>query len=75
MMFTISCIQCASVQGQGYRGKPPFKSIEVGGPFECVGMDFLEMDRSKEGNRYALVFQDYLAKGIPCEGLQSRDCG
>ena len=57
-----SCIQCASVQGQGHRGKPPLKSIEVGGPFECVGMDFLEMDKSNGGNRYALVFQDYLTK-------------
>ena len=36
-----SCMHCASVQGQGRRGKPPLKSIEVGGPFDCVGMDFL----------------------------------
>ena len=30
------------------------------GAFECVGMDFKEMDKSKFGNRYALVLQDYL---------------
>ena len=32
----------------------------VGGAFECGGMDFKEMDKSKLGNRYALVLQDYL---------------
>ena len=57
-----SCVECASVQGQGNPGRPPLKSIEVGGPFECIGMDFLEMDTSKRGSKYALVFQDYLSK-------------
>ena len=49
-----------------YRDKaedtPPLKSIPVGEPFSCIGMDFKEMDMSKKGNRYALVFQDYLTK-------------
>lgn len=58
----MSCIACASVQGQGNPGRPPLKSIEVGGIFECIGMDFLEMDTAKSGNKYALVFQDYLSK-------------
>ena len=31
-------------------------------PFQCVGMGFKEMDTSTNGNRYALVFQDYLTK-------------
>ena len=43
-------------------GRPPLKSIEVGGIFECIGMDFLEMDTAKSGNKYTLVFQDYLSK-------------
>lgn len=34
----------------------------VGGPFECIGMDFLEMDIAKSGNKCTLVFQDYLTK-------------
>ena len=57
-----SCVVCASVKGQGFRGKPPLVSIPVGGVFECVGMDFVELDLSSSGNRYALVFQDYLSK-------------
>ena len=58
----LACVECASVQGQGNLGRPPLKSIEVGGPFECIGMDFLEMDAGKNGSKYALVFQDYLSK-------------
>jgi len=34
-------------------------SFGVRGPFECIGMDFVEMDRSKGGSCYALVIQDY----------------
>ena len=57
-----SCVDCASVQGQSFRGTPPLVCIPVEGPFECVGMDFEELDKSTAGNRYALVFQDYLTK-------------
>ena len=41
---------------------PPLKSIPVNGPFECIAMDFKEMDLSTSGNRYALVLQEYLTK-------------
>ena len=27
-----------------------------------IGMDYVEMDQSRGGNRYALVIQDYLTK-------------
>ena len=49
-----SCIVCASVQGQGRRAYPPLKSIPVGEPFECIGMDFKQMDVSRHGYRYGL---------------------
>ena len=58
----LSCVVCASVQGQERKIKPPLKSIQVGGPFECIGMDFKQMDVSHSGNRYALVLQHYLTK-------------
>jgi len=58
----VSCVVCASVKGQGFRGKPPLVSIPVGGVFECAGKDFVELDLSSSGIRYALVFQDYLSK-------------
>ena len=47
---------------QGHQGKLPLISIPVGGAFECIGMDFIELECSKDGNRYALVLQDYLTK-------------
>ena len=47
-----------SVQGQERRHTPPLKSIQVGEASECTRMDLKEMDMSKEGIRYTLVFQD-----------------
>ena len=67
-----SCVSCASVQGQGGRGRPPLVSILVSGPFDCIGMDFVELDISKQGNRYALVFQDYLSKWPEVYALADR---
>ena len=57
-----SCVACLSTQGQQRWPRPPLQCIPVGEPFECVGMDFKELDISHSGNRYALVFQDYLTK-------------
>ena len=47
-------------------------SIPVSGPFDCIGMDFVELDMSKQGNRYALVFQDYLSKWPEVYALADR---
>ena len=43
----------------GVKGTPPLVSIPIGGPFESIGMNFVELDKSTNGNCYALVFQDY----------------
>ena len=74
-MFTRNVlVTCASVRGQGNHGRPPLVSISLGGPFDCVGMDFVELDVMQDGNRYALVFQDYLtnfANGLKCMPFQT----
>ena len=57
-----SCIICLSTQRSGWRSKPPLQCIEVGEPFECIGMDIKEFVMRTKGNRYALIFQDYLTK-------------
>ena len=57
----VLCNLCISKRTQCKR-EPPLVSILVGGPFDMIGMDFVELDVSKSGNRYALVFQDYLSK-------------
>ena len=68
-----SCVTCASTQGQGRRTKPPLlHSITVYGPFCCIGMDYNEMDLSRWGNRYALVFQDYLTRWPEVYAVEDR---
>jgi len=34
----------------------------VGGPFNRLGVDVLQLPKSSRGNRYAVVFMDYLTK-------------
>ena len=48
------------------------KCIPVGEAFECVGMDFKEMDVSSKGNWYVLVFQDYLTKWLEVFAVPDR---
>ena len=48
------------------------KNITVGGAFECLGMDFKELDLSNSGNHYALVFQDYLSKWLEVYAVPDR---
>ena len=37
-----------------------------------IGMDFVELDVSKSGSRYALVFRDYLSKWPEVYALSNR---
>ena len=37
-----------------------------------TGMDFVELNVSKSGNRYALVFQDHLSKSPEVYALSNR---
>ena len=40
------------------------KSTPVGGPFERVGVDLMELPLTTLGNRYVIVFLDYLTKWV-----------
>ena len=44
--------------------KPPLLPIPVagGGPFHRVGVDIMELTLTVHGNKYVIVFVDYLAK-------------
>ena len=46
--------------------------LPVGGSFDCVGMDYMELDFSQDGNRYVLVIQDYLTKWPEVYALSNR---
>ena len=50
-----ACVTFASVRGQGCHKRPALVNIPVGGPFEFIGKDFVEFDRSHKGNRYAKI--------------------
>lgn len=57
-----SCPQCAFVSGVGRRCNPPLKPIPIERVFQLVGVDIMELPKTSEGNRYVVVFQDFLSK-------------
>ena len=59
--WTRACLTCATHQ-TGRRVKPPLTPIPVAGAFDRVGVDVLQLPRTRRGNRYAMVFVDYLTK-------------
>lgn len=52
---------CAT-RNVGQAAHAPLTPIPVGGPFNRIGVDFLQLPRSHCGNQYAIVFMDYLTK-------------
>ena len=60
--FTRNCPECAVVSGGSKPVKPPLHPIPVQKPFQVVGVDIMELPVTNSGNRYVLVFQDYLTK-------------
>ena len=59
-----SCLTCAAYKGTGHRHKAPLQPIPVGEPFDRVGVDILEMPQTSRGNRYIIVFVEYLTKWV-----------
>ena len=66
------CIVCASRRGTGKATRPPLQPIPVGGPFHRVGVDILQLPTSFEGNKYAVVFLDYLTKWAEVFAVQDQ---
>ena len=59
--WTRGCLVCTTREaGRSYRA--PLTPIPVGGPFDRVGVDIIQFPQSRQGNRYAVVFMDYLTK-------------
>ena len=55
------CLVCAT-HNTGRSARGPLTPIPVSGPFERVGVDVIQFPRSNDGNKYAVVFVDYLTK-------------
>ena len=60
--FCRSCGECVTVAGVGRRNKPPLHPIAVQRPFQIVSLDITELPKTEQGNRYAIVFQDFMTK-------------
>lgn len=60
-MWCKSCLTCVTRQ-VGRPIRPCLLPIPVGGPFNRVGVDILQLPKSSHGNQYAVVFMDYLTK-------------
>ena len=57
------CLTCAT-QSVGQAVRPPLVSIPVSGPFDHIGVDVVQFPKSRKGNKYAIVFIDYLMKWV-----------
>ena len=60
--FCKSCPQCAIVSGGSKTHKPLLHPIPVQRPFQIMGVDIMELPKTKKGNQYVVVFQDFLTK-------------
>lgn len=62
MDYRKSCVECAVVKGTGKVQRPPLHPIPVQRPFQILGVDIMELPITQQGNRYVIVFQDFLTK-------------
>src|SRR5438045_8519909 len=63
---------CDTCQRRGQKGgKSYLNPIEVGEPFERIGIDFVgPLERTKRRNRYILVITDYLTKWSEAKAMK-----
>ena len=66
--FCRSCLTCAAYRGAGRKFKPLLRPI----PVERVGVDILEMPRTLQGNRYIVVFMEYLMKWVEAYAVEDQ---
>ena len=58
-----ACLICAT-RCPSRPVRVPLTPIPVGGPFDRVGVDIIQFPQSHDGNKYAVVFVDYLTKWL-----------
>lgn len=64
MEYSQSCGECATVAGVGRWNKPPLHPIPVQHPFQIIRLDIMELPKMEQGNRYAIVLQDFMTKWL-----------
>ncbi|CAG2203350.1 Transposon Ty3-G Gag-Pol polyprotein,Retrovirus-related Pol polyprotein from transposon opus,Retrovirus-related Pol polyprotein from transposon 297,Retrovirus-related Pol polyprotein from transposon 17.6,Transposon Ty3-I Gag-Pol polyprotein [Mytilus edulis] len=69
-----SCVKCATRKTPKGRKPAPMLPIPVDGPFDRVGVDVLgPFPPSLQGNRYIVVFTDYLTKWTEAFAVRNAD--
>ena len=58
-----ACLTCAT-RHTGRAIRPPLMPVPVSGPFDRIGVDVVQFPKSSRGNKYAIVFIDYLTKWV-----------
>ena len=58
-----ACLTCAT-RHIGRAIRPPLTPIPVSEPFDRIGVDVVQFPKSRRGNKYAIVFIDYLTKWV-----------
>ena len=67
------CSSCATRKMPPKHPCAPLQSIVVSTPGEFVATDFTKMPRSKRGNNYVLVIQDYFTKYVDLYALPDQE--
>ena len=60
--FCKNYAECVMVSGSGRVQRPPLHPIPVQKPFQIMGVDIMELPVTERGNKYVIVFQDFLTK-------------
>jgi len=60
--YVDTCDTCQRRDPPNTHKTQPLKSIEVTGPFERWGIDIVHLPETTDGNKYAVVAQDYFTK-------------
>ena len=60
--YVENCPERTIVSGSRRHYKPPLHLIPVNRPFQIIGVDLIELPKTRKGNKYVIVFQDYLTK-------------
>jgi hypothetical protein len=72
-----SCEMCGSRKPHHIQNTGELMSIPVvGQPWDMVGVDILSLPTTKNGNKYVIVFMDYLTKwpeAVPMKNISARD--
>lgn len=66
-----SCEVCAKIKCPQATRAELKPIVEFDKPFDMVGMDILELSRTSLGNRYCIVFTDYLTKWVEAFPLRN----